>query len=368
MPAEAHVEFEAVSKRYRGSGDRPAVRELDLRVGQGEFLTLLGPTGAGKTTLIMILAGLVRPSTGAVRIAGRTTDAPAHRRNIGAVFQDCALFPHMTVAENVAFPLEARGLHRAGMPARIEQSLAMVGLERVADSLPDSLSRGQRQRAAIARALVFEPPLLVMDEPLAALDRHERDRMQHEIRRIQRMLRLTVVYATHDQQEAMAVSDRIAVMRGGDIEQIASPEVLYEEPQRSFVAKYIGDNNLLHGRVAAIDGDYCSVSIEDDTVHAFMVSPRAVGEPVVLAVRPERVGISETEGSYSNEFTVAVEDIMFQGDHLLLRTTLFGDPDFVLKIPNLIGHGTLLAGDPVRVGWASQDCRVLLPDEAAVDR
>ena len=368
MPGEAaHVEFEAVSKHYRRANR--AINELNLRVGQGEFLTLLGPTGAGKTTLLMMLAGLERPSSGTVRIGGRAIDTPAHRRNIGAVFQECALFPHMTVAENVAFPLEARGLHRASIPDRVEQSLAMVGLEQVADWLPEALAGGQRQRAAIARALVFEPALLVMDEPLAALDRRERERMQHEIRRIQRMLRLTVVYATHDQEEAMAVSDRVAVLRDGVIEQVATPEVLYEEPQRPFVAKFIGDSNLLHGRVAATDGDYCDVDVGDETVSAFLVSARAVGEPVVLAVPPERVGISATEGSYSNEFTVGIEDIVFQGDHLLLRTTLFGDPDFVLKIPNVVGHGAMLAGDQVRIGWASQDCRALLPDEeGAIDR
>ena len=360
MSGDAHVEFEAVSKRYRGAGR--AVHELNLQIGEGEFVTLLGPTGAGKTTSLMMLAGLERQTSGTIRIHGRAIDAPAHRRDIGVVFQECALFPHMTVAENVAFPLNARGLHRASIPARVERSVAMVGLERFADRLPEALSAAEQQRAAIARALVFEPRLVLMDEPLGALDRRERERMQHEIRRIQRLLRLTVVYATHDQDEAMAVSDRVAVMRDGILEQVATPEVLYEEPERPFVAKFIGDNNLLHGHVTAVDGDYCEAVVGDETISAFLLSPCDIGERVALAVSPERVGLSPAPGTYTNEFLVSVEDVVFQGGHLLLRTTVCGDLDFVVKIPNTLGHGAVLPGDRVRIGWTSVDCRALEPD------
>ena len=361
--APAYVEFDGVDKSY--DGVTQIVRDLHLTVREGEFLTLLGPSGSGKTTCLMMLAGFEMPSAGAIRIAGQRVDAvPPRKRNIGMVFQNYALFPHMTVGDNLAFPLEVRGLDKAAVAERVDRALQLVRLEGFEDRRPGQLSGGQQQRVAIARALVFEPRLVLMDEPLGALDRRLREEMQFEIRRIQRTLGVTVVYVTHDQQEAMAMSDRVAVFNAGRIEQVASPEVLYEEPQRPFVASFIGDNNLLRGRVARVDGDTCDVTVGDLTINAFMVAPHAVGAEVVLAVRPERTGLAGDAGMYTNEFDVAVRDLAFLGDHLRVLTDVGGQA-FVVKIPNIVGHGGVLAGERVRIGWATLDCRALRPGDQA---
>ena len=361
--APAYVEFDGVDKSY--DGVTQIVRDLHLTVREGEFLTLLGPSGSGKTTCLMMLAGFEMPSAGAIRIAGQRVDAvPPRKRNIGMVFQNYALFPHMTVGDNLAFPLEVRGLDKAAVAQRVDRALQLVRLEGFEDRRPGQLSGGQQQRVAIARALVFEPRLVLMDEPLGALDRRLREEMQFEIRRIQRTLGVSVVYVTHDQQEAMAMSDRVAVFNAGRIEQVASPEVLYEEPQRPFVASFIGDNNLLRGRVARVDGDTCDVTVGDLTINAFMVAPHAVGAEVVLAVRPERTGLAGDAGMYTNEFDVAVRDLAFLGDHLRVLTDVGGQA-FVVKIPNIVGHGGVLAGERVRIGWATLDCRALRPGDQA---
>ena len=361
---DAYVEFDDVSKSY--DGVEQIVRNLHLTVREGEFLTLLGPSGSGKTTCLMMLAGFEVPTGGAIRINGQAVDAvPPRRRNIGMVFQNYALFPHMTVGANLSFPLEVRGLDKDAVAERIARALQLVRLEGFEDRRPGQLSGGQQQRVAIARALVFEPRLVLMDEPLGALDRRLREEMQFEIRRIQRTLGVTVVYVTHDQQEAMAMSDRVAVFNGGRIEQVAPPEVLYEEPERPFVASFIGDNNLLRGKVAAVDGDTCDVTVGDLTVNAFMVQEHAVGDDVVLAVRPERTGLAAEAGMYTNEFEVRVRDMAFLGDHLRVLTDV-GGQTFVVKIPNIVGHGGVLAGERVRIGWATLDCRALRPAEDAV--
>ena len=363
----AYVEFDGVYKSY--DGETQVVRDLHIAVNEGEFLTLLGPSGSGKTTCLMMLAGFEAPTGGTIRLGGRVIhDVPPRRRDIGMVFQNYALFPHMTVGGNLAFPLSVRGLDKAQTHRLVQQALSLVRLEGFEDRRPGELSGGQQQRVAIARALVFEPKLVLMDEPLGALDRRLREEMQFEIRRIQRTLGVTVVYVTHDQQEAMAMSDRVAVFNQGRIEQVAEPEVLYEEPERPFVATFIGDNNLLDGRVVAVDGDFCEVAVGDKTVSAFLVSPRRVGEAVVLAIRPERVALDPAPGTYSNEFEVPVSDIIFLGDHLLLRTAVCEEADFVVKIANVVGHGAVLAGDRVRIGWTRTDCRALIPDKRTSDQ
>ena len=360
---DAYVEFDDVSKSY--DGVEQIVRNLHLTVREGEFLTLLGPSGSGKTTCLMMLAGFEVPTGGAIRINGQAVDAvPPRRRNIGMVFQNYALFPHMTVGANLSFPLEVRGLDKSAVADRIARALQLVRLEGFEDRRPGQLSGGQQQRVAIARALVFEPRLVLMDEPLGALDRRLREEMQFEIRRIQRTLGVTVVYVTHDQQEAMAMSDRVAVFNAGRIEQVAPPEVLYEEPERPFVASFIGDNNLLRGVVAAVDGDTCDVTVGDLTINAFMVQEHQVGEEVVLAVRPERTGLAAEAGMYTNEFEVQVRDMAFLGDHLRVLTDVGGQA-FVVKIPNIVGHGGVLAGEKVRIGWATLDCRALRPADDA---
>ena len=357
-----YVEFESIDKSY--DGRTLVVRDLDLSVREGEFLTLLGPSGSGKTTCLMMLAGFETPSSGTIRIAGRSVhDLPPRQRNIGVVFQNYALFPHLTVGENLSFPLEVRRLDPAQRRERVQRALRLVRLEGFEDRRPDQLSGGQQQRVAIGRALVFEPSLVLMDEPLGALDRSLREEMQYEIRRIHRSLGVTVVYVTHDQQEALVMSDRIAVFNRGRIEQVASPEILYEEPERPFVARFIGGNNLLRGRVTAVDGDYCRVAVSEQMIAAYRVAACGVGDPVTLAIRPERVALASRPREYSNQFEARVEAITFLGDHLIVHVRAGGRTDFALKIPNIVGHGAMLEGDTITIGWAAADCRALDVDD-----
>lgn len=356
----AHVEFRGVSKSY--TGQTLVVKDLDLRIRTGEFVTLLGPSGSGKTTILMMLAGFQAPTAGEILLDGRPIhDLPARKRGIGMVFQNYALFPHMTVGANLAFPLEVRGMAAAERRERVERVLGLVRLEGFADRMPSQLSGGQQQRVAIARALVFEPTLVLMDEPLGALDRSLREEMQYEIRRIHRTLAVTVVYVTHDQQEAMVMSDRIAVLRDGIVEQIAVPEGLYEEPECAFVARFIGESNQLHGRVLAMPegDDICDVESGGETIRALIVAPCAVGDDVTLSIRPERVAINPEPGQYNNEVNAKVEDLTFLGDQLRVRLAACGRNDFIATIPNIVGHGGLIEGDSVRIGWTVVDCRAL---------
>ncbi len=359
----AYVEFERVGKSF--DGRTLVVRDLDLQIRKGEFLTLLGPSGSGKTTCLMMLAGFETPTSGAIRIDGRPMhQVPPRRRGIGMVFQNYALFPHMTVGENLAFPLEVRGLDAERRRDRVRRALELVRLNGFDQRRPRQLSGGQQQRVAIARALVFEPDLVLMDEPLGALDRRLREELQYEIRRIHQDLGVTVLYVTHDQHEAMVLSDRVAVFRAGRIEQIASPEALYEEPMRSFVARFIGANNRLGGRVTAVnDEGICDVNVGGQIVRALRIAPCAPGDATTLSIRPERVAVAPSPGLYTNEFDARIEDITFLGDHLRLRVAVCGRSDFIVKIPNIVGHGAVLEGDHIRIGWTPTDCRVLDPDD-----
>ena len=356
----AHVEFRGVSKSY--TGQTLVVKDLDLSIRTGEFVTLLGPSGSGKTTILMMLAGFQAPTAGEIFLDGRPIhDLPARKRGIGMVFQNYALFPHMTVGANLAFPLEVRGIDAEERRERVERVLGLVRLEGFADRMPSQLSGGQQQRVAIARALVFEPTLVLMDEPLGALDRSLREEMQYEIRRIHRTLAVTVVYVTHDQQEAMVMSDRIAVLRDGIVEQIAVPEGLYEEPESAFVARFIGESNQLHGRVVAMPegDDICEVESGGEKIRALIVAPCAVGDDVTLSIRPERVAINPEAGRYKNEVNAKVEDLTFLGDQLRVRLAACGRNDFIATIPNIVGHGGLIEGDSVRIGWTVVDCLAL---------
>ncbi len=251
------MKFIGVEKSY--DGRTLAVRGLTLDVAQGEFLTLLGPSGSGKTTTLNMLAGFERPTRGEILLGGRPVDRlPPYERNIGMVFQNYALFPHMTVGENVAFPLSVRRMPRAKIAERVQRALAMVRLEAFSERRPAQLSGGQQQRIALARALVFEPSLVLMDEPLGALDKKLREQMQIEIKLLHERLGLTVVYVTHDQSEALTMSDRIAVFHDGQVMQQGTPDVLYSQPRDAFVAGFIGENNMLSGTVEAIANGTCA--------------------------------------------------------------------------------------------------------------
>ena len=354
------VRFVDVRKTYDGVS--LVVKDLNFAMRRGEFLTLLGPSGSGKTTTLLMLAGFERATTGEIHLDGRPLSrVPPHRRNLGMVFQDYALFPHMTVFENVAFPLTVRRLGKADVAGKVARILEMVKLADFENRRPNQLSGGQQQRVALARALVFEPRLVVMDEPLGALDRQLREQMQLEIKHIQRNLGITVVYVTHDQQEALTMSDRIAVFNEGRIYQLDAPDELYERPSNSFVAQFIGENNRLGGRVAEIRGRECEVELDGGgRVRALAVGVDRRGAPTLLSVRPERVVLASEMGGEANAFEGRIEELIYQGDATRIRVSLpCGVDDFVVKQPNSRLHEPLHVGSPVTVGWSVEDCRAL---------
>ncbi len=364
MNADVHARFIHVEKSYDQS--LKVVDDLDLEVYRGEFLTLLGPSGSGKTTCLMMLAGFETPSAGVIEINDHAVqNIPPHKRNIGIVFQNYALFPHLSVAKNLSFPLEVRGFSKTDLEEKVASALELVQLQGFGDRKPSQLSGGQQQRVAIARALVYEPDMVLMDEPLGALDRRLREEMQFEIRRIQKQIGVTMVYVTHDQQEAMVLSDRIAVFESGKIQQIAPPEALYEEPTEVFVSGFFGENNKLFGTLTAIekDKDTCIVEIADQEVQAVPIGDLEVGSEVQVVVRPERVKILWEDEQFSNQFEAKIDDIVFLGDHLRLVVSVLDSDDFLIKIPNIAGHGRVLPGDGVTIGWAQLDCRAILPKQ-----
>ncbi|MCH8197001.1 MAG: ABC transporter ATP-binding protein [Proteobacteria bacterium] len=353
------VRFAGVAKSYDGA--LYVVRNLDLDIHRGEFLTLLGPSGSGKTTTLMMLAGFEAPTHGEILLAGRpVTNVPPHKRNLGVVFQNYALFPHMTVAENVAFPLLARKMAKGDIPGRVERALEMVRLGQFGARRPAQLSGGQQQRIALARALVFEPELVLMDEPLGALDKQLREQMQIEIKHIHERLGVTVVYVTHDQSEALTMSDRIAVFDDGEIQQIADATTLYERPDNAFVAQFIGENNRFLGKVTAVDGKYLTVETAGgDVIEALAVKAGAVGEATSLSLRPERAVIDPAAGTCANRFETRVEELIYLGDHTRVRVRVCGDDGFIVKVPNATGRPELALGQDITIGWEAEDCRAL---------
>ena len=349
--------FEHVQKSY--DGETLVVKDLDLDIGQGEFLTMLGPSGSGKTTCLMMLAGFETATHGEIRLAGRPiNNIPPHKRGIGMVFQNYALFPHMTVGENLAFPLQVRKLPKAEIDAKVARALDMVQMGRFAGRRPAQLSGGQQQRIALARALVFEPELVLMDEPLGALDKQLREHMQYEIKHLHERLGVTVVYVTHDQTEALTMSDRIAVFNDGKIQQLAAPEDLYERPENAFVAQFIGENNRLFGTIEAIDGGVATVRLEDgNTCRATAVSCGDPGARTQLSIRPERVMVGDV--SEENRTEAEVLELIYHGDHIRCRLVVHGNGDFIVKVPNSKANATLKVGAGTTVGWRTDDCRAL---------
>jgi putative spermidine/putrescine transport system ATP-binding protein len=310
-----------------------ALRGVSLDVRPGEFLTLLGSSGCGKTTLLNTIAGFEELHGGEVLVQGRSmAGVPAHRRNFGMVFQSYALFPHMTVGENVAYPLRLRGVSKRERRDRVRQAVAMVELESAVDRLPTQLSGGQQQRVALARALVFEPKVLLMDEPLGALDRRLRQALQFSIKRLHRELDTTIIYVTHDQEEALAMSDRIGVMRDGLIEQVDTPSAMYREPATEFVASFLGETNLLQALVVAVEDGatrFRLLDAEADLVLAGVYRPSS--ERCVLSVRPEGIAIVPEEAPMDLSTRVRTE--IFMGDSWRYECDLPQGAPIVLRVP-----------------------------------
>jgi putative spermidine/putrescine transport system ATP-binding protein len=353
-----YVQFVKVQKSY--DGETLVVKDLNLDIERGEFVTMLGPSGSGKTTCLMMLAGFETATHGEIILDGQPiNNVPPHKRHIGMVFQNYALFPHMTVAENLAFPLEVRKKDKSEIEKRVQNALDMVQLGEFSARRPAQLSGGQQQRVAVARSLVFEPKLVLMDEPLGALDKQLREQMQYEIKHLHDKLEITSVYVTHDQSEALTMSNRIAVFNDGVIQQLASPEALYEEPDNAFVAQFIGENNTLVGEIKEATNGVCKVEVHGTTLDALPVNIDGIGNQSTLSLRPERVTVAPEPGSCPNIVEAKVEELIYLGDHIRTRITVLGHDDFIVKVPNSSTHAQLRPGDVVKVGWQAEDCRAL---------
>ncbi len=357
--SEVLVRFRGVDKTF--DGEVLVIRNLNLDILRGEFLTLLGPSGSGKTTMLMMLAGFETPTHGEIELDGRPIrNLPPHKRDIGVVFQSYALFPHMTVAENLAFPLRVRRLRRGEIRERVAGALEIVQLDGFGSRRPHQLSGGQQQRVALARALVFEPKLVLMDEPLGALDKQLREQMQLEIKHIHERLGVTVVYVTHDQGEALTMSDRVAVVHDGVIQQLDTPDRVYEAPENAFVAHFIGENNRLPGRVRAVDNGTCVVELDGGAiVRAVAVRVAGAGSPTTLSLRPERVRLAGDAEGCPNRFEGEVRELIYLGDHTRVRLAVLGQEDFVIKVAHTTGPPPVGPGDRVALGFTVEDCRAL---------
>ena len=342
---DAVLELHSITKRY---GIQTAVDALTLSLRRHEFLTFLGPSGSGKTTTLMMVAGLQQPDAGSIVLDGRPVDrVPPYDRDIGMVFQHYALFPHMTVRRNIAFPLEMRRIGRAETARLVEDALRLVGLAELADRLPRQLSGGQQQRVALARAMVYSPALLLMDEPLGALDKKLREQMQLEIKRVQRERRISVLYVTHDQEEALTMSDRIAVFNQGRVEQIGTPEDLYTRPATRFVAGFIGETNFLPGRIIEIADGICRVDVMGMPVQASACGVLSTGDKVVVAVRPERISLTDHGTGLRGEL---VEKI-FIGNGRKYVVRLPGDQECVVLQQVDAADDVLTPGAQVVLSW-----------------
>jgi putative spermidine/putrescine transport system ATP-binding protein len=353
-PVGASVHFSDVSKQY---GELTALEATSLTIGAGEFFAIIGPSGSGKSTLLGITAGFISPSTGSIKVKGMDiVGVPPYKRNIGMVFQNYALFPHMTVAENIAFPLRMRGLSKFEIGQKVRQLLDMVRLVGVGDRRPSQLSGGQQQRVALARASAYSPHLLLMDEPLGALDKNLREEMQSEIKRFQSRIGATVIYVTHDQQEAASMADRIAIMQGGRVEQVATPRLLYERPKSAFVANFLGEATLLPmGAVLGREGGGLVVALSGNRV--FRVVDDGDGEgATAICLRPENIVLGGTSADVENQLVGVITEATFLAGTVRYRVQVEDfATDFVVRVPSHLGVSVLPVGAKTSIGWKACD-------------
>ena len=356
----ADVELRSLKKCF---GAMAAVENLSLTVDRGEFITLLGPSGSGKTTTLMMIAGFETPTSGDILIGGESVvSRPPSKRNLGMVFQNYSLFPHMTVFENIAFPLRMRKAKESEITKKVARALELVQLGDYGHRYPRQLSGGQQQRIALSRALVFDPPILLMDEPLGALDKNLREYMQMEIKRIQRQLGITTIYVTHDQQEALTMSNRIAVMNHGKIEQVGGPEEIYEKPANLFVAGFVGESNLLKGKVAERTESAWLIRTDSNLVlRVHSAASLKLGADVYVTVRPERVifpqGIDNAQRL--NVFEGVAVESTYVGEMIKYAIRLKTDETIVDKKPNAVGVLKYERGEKVKIGWRWEDGNIL---------
>ena len=368
MSSQASVQLINVTKRYTGT---VAVDDLSLTIAEGEFFSLLGPSGCGKTTTLRMIGGLERPDEGEILIGGeRVNDTPPNERSSNIVFQNYALFPHLTVGENVAFGLRlrARRTPESEVKEKVREVLDLVHLEGMEGRRPGQLSGGQQQRVALARALVLRPKVLLLDEPLGALDRQLRKAMQVELRRIQHEVEITFVYVTHDQDEAMSMSDRVAVMRNGVFDQLGTPQEIFETPQTRFVADFMGASNIFSGRVAEVDpGDGAGRTVAIETGSGLRVISRGrrdveQGASTSFSIRPEVVQVfaAGSDAAPDNSFEGRVVEKVYLGDVTEIEVALGDDTTLTCRIPSRLDQRLgLEEGSGVRVGWDAEDCNLL---------
>jgi putative spermidine/putrescine transport system ATP-binding protein len=343
-------------------GAETVVCDLDLEVADGEFVTLLGSSGSGKTTTLMMVAGLVEPTAGTIEIAGRpVTSVAPQDRNIGMVFQSYALFPHLTVFENVAFPLRRRRLRKAEIANQVRETLQRMQLERFEQRYPAQLSGGQQQRVALARATAYAPPLLLMDEPLSALDRNLRRSLQDELKRFHRELRTAILYVTHDQEEAMSLSDRVVLMTDGRVAQVGTPQDIYQAPRSLFVARFLGESNVLHGDVASCGDGQAVVTLRNgQRVGGTFTEPLVAGSPAVVVIRPENLMVG-ADASDEHGIEVSIEEASFLGESVRARGTFATSEPCTLMI-DPAEAAELAVGATRRVRWDPSNA-VVLPAE-----
>lgn len=354
-------------------GHFDVLRGVSLSARQGDVISILGSSGSGKSTLLRCLNFLETPSSGEIWVGGSKIEAGsgragqravnALRRNLGMVFQGFNLWQHMTVLENVCeAPIHVLGLDRAEVQRRAEALLLKVGLADKHNAYPSALSGGQQQRIAVARALVFDPRLVLMDEPLGALDKQLREQMQYEIKRIHQRLGVTIVYVTHDQGEALTMSDTIAVFNLGKIQQLAKPDDIYETPSNSFVAQFIGENNVIAGTIAERNGEICRVRLDNgETLNALDVTTTHLGGSTLLSIRPERIAVDPAPDERHARIKGEVVDQIYVGDHSRIRVRAFGTHEFVVKVQNATLRRIFAKGEPITLGWLISDCRALDP-------
>jgi len=356
------VELRGVSKRF---GDVAAVDDVSLHIGDGEFFSLLGPSGCGKTTTLRMIAGFEMPTDGEIVIQGQPMGAtPPYRRQVNTVFQSYALFPHLTVAENVAFGLQMKKVAKSEIASRVAETLRLVRLDNYGQRRPKQLSGGQQQRVALARALVNQPAVLLLDEPLGALDLKLRKELQLELRGLQERVGITFVYVTHDQEEALTMSDRIAVMDKGKVLQIGSPTEIYERPTCRFVADFIGETNFLRGSVVQSSPQQATVKVGDLVVEGYTPQPVPVGQPVTVSIRPEKARLSEQRPQHAaNVFPVKVDRIAYIGSDTRIFVTLDGEHRFVVweqnSVSTLNPNAYYAQGDQAYLTWPVENALVL---------
>ena len=348
-----------VNELFKNFNTVKAVDGISFEVAEGDFLTLLGPSGSGKTTTLMMIAGFEYPTSGDIRVRGASVIAlPPYRRNIGMVFQNYALFPHLTIYENIAFPLKMRKAPKSTIREKVHAVLDLVRLGGVEERFPSQLSGGQQQRIALARAMVFDPPLLLMDEPLGALDKKLREQMQLEIKRIQAEVGITIIYVTHDQGEALTMSNRIAIMNAGRIEQIGSPNEVYERPANKFVADFIGESNFLEGTVVSIERKNLLIRTESGLqFKALARKPFSKGGKATVSLRPEKVflGSQGRKGNAIKPLAGVVEDVIYIGEIIRYKIRLGKNELITLKEQTRSDRKQFERGEKVTVGWLPED-------------